>query len=296
MIKVSENALILQEMDTSLHATEVAEGKRFEFGKNWARFLSVLNDQRIAQAEASLCEMLELKNLAGRRFIDIGSGSGLFSLAARRLGATVYSLDYDPDSVACTTELRRRYFPEDPQWTVAQGSALDTAYIQSLGQFEVVYSWGVLHHTGNMWKGLENAQSIVADGGKLFVAIYNDTGSQSRRWKTIKRIYNKIPGIFRSAYAAIVIAPSEMKTATSALVRLKPGDYVKSWTNYDKNRGMTKWRDIIDWVGGYPYEVAKPEEIFEYFRARGFNLTKLKCGGVGLGCCEFVFEKFDSGE
>ena len=115
---------------------------RFDFGENWARFLTVLDDDRIQEAERSLREMLQVESLDGRRFLDIGSGSGLFSLAARRLGATVHSFDYDPQSVASTAELRRRYFPEDTHWVVEQGSALDAAYLESLGTFDIVYSWG----------------------------------------------------------------------------------------------------------------------------------------------------------
>ena len=128
----------------SSHAIEIARGARFEFGKNWTRFLAALDDGRIARAEESLREMLETSGLEGRSFLDIGSGSGLFSLAARRLGARVHSVDYDPDSVACTKELRRRYFPGDQEWIIEEGSALDENYIKSLGAFDVVYSWGVL--------------------------------------------------------------------------------------------------------------------------------------------------------
>jgi 2-polyprenyl-6-hydroxyphenyl methylase/3-demethylubiquinone-9 3-methyltransferase len=275
----------------SSHAIEIESGERFEFGKNWSRFLAVLDEDRIARAEESLQQMLEIEDLSGKSFLDIGSGSGLFSLAARRLGATVHSFDYDPNSVACAVELRRRYFADDRNWTIEEGSALDAGYIQGLGRFDIVYSWGVLHHTGQMWQALDNAQLPVADGGKLFIAIYNDTGTQSARWKWIKRKYNELPGFLKSPFAVIVMIPGEFRPVLRSLVTLRAGEYIRSWTQYDQKRGMDRWRDIIDWVGGYPYEVAKPEEIFEFYRARGFTLTKLKCGGVGLGCNEFVFQK-----
>jgi 2-polyprenyl-3-methyl-5-hydroxy-6-metoxy-1,4-benzoquinol methylase len=275
----------------SSHAIEIARGARFEFGKNWARFLADLNDQRIARAEESLREMLAITDLRGKAFLDIGSGSGLFSLAARRLGARVHSLDYDPHSVACARELRGRYFAGDQEWTIEEGSALDADYVKSLGSFDVVYSWGVLHHTGEMLRALENAQLPVNVGGKLFIAIYNDMGSKSRRWKWIKKTYNELPRFLKIPFALAVMAPEEMKAMLRSLVLLNPAEYLHRWTHYDTNRGMSRWRDIIDWVGGYPYEVAKPEEIFDFYRERGFTLTKMKCGGVGLGCNEFVFAR-----
>lgn len=273
------------------HADEIARGDRFKFGENWSKFLELLNDARIKEAEESLKGMLGVENLEGKSFLDIGCGSGLFSLAARRLGARVHSFDFDPQSVACAAELRRRYFPDDSDWKVEEGSALDADYLKSLGKFDVVYSWGVLHHTGEMWRALENAQLPVADDGKLFIAIYNDTGSQSARWKRIKKVYNELPRPLRPPFALAMVAPEEAKSMLRALVRLKPGEYVRTWARYgENNRGMSRWRDIVDWVGGYPYEVAKTEELFDFYRARGFNLIKLR-SGRGLGCNELVFEK-----
>jgi 2-polyprenyl-6-hydroxyphenyl methylase/3-demethylubiquinone-9 3-methyltransferase len=145
--------------------------ERFQFGANWAQFLRVLNDERIHEAERSLMHSLSVDTLHGTRFLDIGSGSGLFSLAARWLGAQVHSFDYDLQSVACTQELKRRYCPDDPLWRVEQGSVLDTAYLNSLGRFDIVYAWGVLHHTGAMWQALEHVVDLVADGGMLFLSI-----------------------------------------------------------------------------------------------------------------------------
>jgi 2-polyprenyl-3-methyl-5-hydroxy-6-metoxy-1,4-benzoquinol methylase len=273
------------------HAREIARGERFAFGSNWARFLSVLDEERIAAAENALQNMLQRQRLDGLTFLDIGSGSGLSSLAARRLGARVHSFDYDPQSVACTAELRGRYFSSDAYWTVERGSALDAAYMRDLGEFDVVYSWGVLHHTGRMWQALEHAAWPVRPGGRLFIAIYNDTGSQSRRWRWIKRAYNELPRFARVPFAVGVTLPGELKALASATMRGRPGEYVRLWTDYSRRRGMNRWRDIVDWVGGYPYEFATPDEIFDFYRGRGFTLMKMKCGGVGLGCNEFVFER-----
>lgn len=275
------------------NAAEIARGERFQFGENWSQFLSAIDEERIQQAETSLKEMLEVESLAGKTFLDIGSGSGLFSLAARRLGARVHSFDFDPKSVYCTTELRKNHFRDDDSWKIQEASVLDGEFMKSLGQFDIVYSWGVLHHTGDLWTALENAQQRVAPEGKFFIALYNDTGSQSTRWLHIKKTYNSLPGILRPPFAALAMAPQEFKQLVSSIVLLRPGRYIDSWTKYRQNRGMTKWRDIVDWVGGYPYEVSTPDQVFDFARERGFLLTKLKCGRVGLGCNEFVFVRSD---
>jgi 2-polyprenyl-3-methyl-5-hydroxy-6-metoxy-1,4-benzoquinol methylase len=269
--------------------TDVAtDTERFAFGENWARFLDVLDDERIAEAERSLREALG--SIEGHSFLDLGCGSGLFSLAAMRLGAArVHSTDYDPASVACAAELRRRYFPSATNWTVAHGDALDRAGMAALGTFDVVYSWGVLHHTGDMDRALGHAAAAVAPGGRLFISIYNDQGPRSRFWTLVKRTYNRLPAPLRTPFAVAVMAPREALSALRWIVALRPMNYVRSWTRYKSTRGMSRWHDLIDWVGGYPFEVARPEEIFERTRRDGFVLEKLRTCGGGLGCNEFVF-------
>lgn len=262
----------------------------FAFGRNWQRFLRVLDEDRIAATETYLRTVLETGRLDGLRFLDIGSGSGLSSLAAWRLGADVHSFDYDPASVACTAELRRRYCPSGNRWRVEHGSALDAAYLGGLGTFDVVHAWGVLHHTGAMAQALANAAIPLAPGGRLVVAIYNDEGLRSRIWRMIKRAYNALPPVLRVPYACLVIGAVEGHAVARHLVTLRPHVYLREWVGFGRgrDRGMSRIYDWVDWIGGYPFEVARPEAIFEFYRRRGLTLQWLRTT-LGLGCNEFVF-------
>jgi SAM-dependent methyltransferase len=258
----------------------------FAFGGNWASFLTTVDDFRVRRSEAALCRMLECGRLDGLTFLDAGSGSGLSSLAARRLGAVVHSFDHDPASVACTRALRDRYCPDDPGWTVEQGSVLDREYLSRLGRFDVVHSWGVLHHTGRMWEAIDNAAALVKPRGRLFIAIYNDQGRATRGWAMVKRAYNRLPPPFRF----VVLWPSALWIWGPPTVRdLVTGHPLRTWRQYGTARGMSPWHDLVDWVGGYPFEAAKPEAVFARCRDKGLRLVMLTTCAGRFGCNEFVF-------
>src|SRR5918911_1705577 len=195
---------------------ESSTGSRFEFGKNWRRFLSVLDDSRIAEAERSL----------------------------------------------------------------------EQRHLEALGDWEVVYAWGVLHHTGDMWRAMANVGRLVAPRGLLFISLYNDQGLRSRVWRTIKRTYNRLPPLMRPAFVVAVMGPREAVAPGGEVARLKPMAYLQGWSEYKRSRGMSRWHDLVDWVGGYPFEVARPDDVFRFYRDRGFTLVELVTRTAG--CNEYV--------
>jgi 2-polyprenyl-6-hydroxyphenyl methylase/3-demethylubiquinone-9 3-methyltransferase len=180
--------------------------------------------------------------------------------------------------------------------------------VDSLGQFDVVYSWGVLHHTGALWSALDSVAGLVAPGGLLYISIYNDQGLESRMWTRVKRSYNLGGPFKRRVLLTLTAAYLRRRRALAEFIRIavrvrditrrvagKPGPVTGracALTQAPRRaRGMSAKHDMVDWVGGYPFEVAKPEEVFAYIRPRGFELRHLKTCAGGIGCNEFVFER-----
>jgi len=257
----------------------------FLFGENWDDFVHFsLNEDRIREAEKSLKVFLGLQKLDGLTFLDIGCGSGLFSLAAHRLGASeIVSFDFDSFSVRCCKYLKERD-GNPSNWTVYEGSILDKAFLKNIKQADIVYSWGVLHHTGGMWQAIENTIGVVRPGGLLFIAIYNKVegpfGSQS--WLKLKRAYNRASLLFKvfMEYGFLVLVITKM------LLTLR--NPFREVMEYKNKRGMSFRTDIRDSLGGYPYEYASAEEIARFCSDMGLELVNLKSVNT-LALNEFLF-------
>ena len=241
----------------------------FDFGSNWHSFLSTITDERIAVAEQHLRNVLQLgeARLAGKTFLDVGSGSGLFSLAAYRMGAKVLSLDLDPLAVTCARELREMYGGASNDWEILEGDMLDAPFLESMGRFDVVYAFGSVHHTGDMWQALRNVAGRVAPQGLLYLGIYNDQGMRSRMWRVVKQTY--CTGTAGKLLIESLFMPYYFLRFCAASVKFRRNYFA----DYKANRGMSAFHDWRDWLGGYPFEVASFDAVTNTVRDMGFSLA-----------------------
>ena len=275
----------------------------FSFGENWHNYVKNVVDAAILEeSKMSLLRYLPQSEFKEKIFIDVGCGSGLFSLSALLLGSKkVVSFDYDRNSVAAANYLRDKFsniIPKDTQWDISQGSILSEETISSLPQqADIVYSWGVLHHTGNMWKAINNALGLVGQDKYFIISIYNKTPA-SRFWLGVKQFYNRAP-----LFQPLLIAAYGFCFCLAHMIKNRT-------FNLRKERGMHVFYDVIDWLGGYPYEYAYPDEIKGFVENKGFKLIDMptrfprhtgknsffsRISPANTGCNEFIFKRIKNG-
>jgi len=260
----------------------IEENMRFEFGKNWQSFSKIaLDKQKINQARNDFQELFSGIDLKDKSFIDIGFGQGLTLIFAREAGSNALGIDIDRDNIYALREILK-HFPGQNEPKTRIVSILDKKFIDSQNSqncYHIVHSWGVLHHTGSMYEAITNASNLVSEGGYFVISIYNKHWS-SPVWRMIKWFYNKSPvpmrklliGIF---YVVIYIAKLIVTGKNPKI----------------EHRGMEFLHNVIDWIGGYPYEYASTKNITKFVNLLGFETLKINPARVPTGCNEFVFRK-----
>lgn len=263
---------------------------RFNFGDNWESYAAGLTPEKVAEAEKGLRRLLGRERLDGMRLVDIGCGSGIHALAAVRMGAQVTAIDIDPQSVATTRKMLQQYAPPGAVWDAQLRSILDEGTIEG-GPFDIVYSWGVLHHTGQMWAAMDRAAGLVAPGGMLAIALYKKT-PLCGFWRVEKALYSRLPGWLRPV---LTVPYAAAQCAAITVGGRNAWKYIK---DYKAQRGMDFWHDCIDWLGGYPYESASPAEVRDWAAGKGlkttgeWNVQPVSGHGIlGSGCAEYVFSR-----
>jgi SAM-dependent methyltransferase len=256
----------------------------FEFGENWRDYAKSVDQKRIDAAIEGL-QRLFPDGLSGKTFLDIGCGSGLHSLAALSLGAaSVTATDIDENSVETTHELLTKFAP-GAKWTATKISVFEMSPAQT-GTFDVVYSWGVLHHTGDMWRAIETAAALVKPGGLYSIAIYTKS-PRYEFWRKEKKFYKSSPRFVQAILRAVYMS------AFLGFLPVTGWDPIGFVRNFKQNRGMNWSTSVHDWLGGYPYEAASPQEIHSKLTALGFsNLRSFELdpehGFWSEGCSEYV--------
>jgi SAM-dependent methyltransferase len=263
---------------------EIPLSKRFGFGKNWSKFIETkFDDERVNSSIQVFREFTGLSNLSGKSFIDVGCGSGLHSLAASRMKASsIFSFDFDPHAVAISKKLRQWEGAEN-SWIIEQGSVLDGVYVKNLGEYDFVYSWGVLHHTGEVWKAISNTCGLVKKNGDMYLALYSlDVQPQAEFWLEVKQKYvaaGKLKRLYMEQWYFFKYVDN-----SNLLRSLKR----KSAKGLRRARGMDLLTDVRDWLGGWPMEFVYDQEVVDFVEKKGFILTNVD---KGKACTEFLFKK-----
>jgi len=258
--------------------------RSFDFGENWLAYSkTALTSERILSSREAFKKLISGIPIEGKTFLDVGFGQGLSSLCAAQLGAQVYGIDINQKNVKAF-EVTKRSFEilGSERMDMCVGSILLTEDIKPLQEkqargFDIVHSWGVLHHTGDMAQAFENCRKLVKKNGAFIVAIYNRHWS-SPIWRLIKKFYCSSPKLLQRTLITIFIPIIFL--AKFAVTLKNP---LKS------ERGMDFFIDIVDWVGGYPYEYASINDIQALADRHGHEAPRIEKAKVPTGCNEFVF-------
>ncbi len=253
-------------------------GITFSFGENWSTFNRAAEPHRVDAAAEDLREWLGADGIRDKTVADIGCGSGLHSMAFLRNAArSVTSVDVDPSSVATTKSIQTDSVKD--RWNLREGSVLDPSLPTQLGTFDIVYSWGVLHHTGAMWNAIRNCSMLCRENSLLMLAIYQG-GHIFEDHLQLKQEYNR----------AAEPEKDRMIRREAGVDESRPLPELMTDAGLKKQRGMNIVTDAIDWLGGLPYETAIVSEVLAFVIGLGFLPLKVMEEHQG-GCSMFLFRR-----
>lgn len=255
---------------------------RFDFGRNWEDFVKKrFSEERVETSRRHLLDFLGVNDLKEHTFLDIGCGSGIHSLAAFRSGAkSVYSFDYDANSVRAT-RICHELAGGPANWSITQGSVLDENFLEKdVPKASLVYSWGVLHHTGDVRAALQSAASRVLPGGLFYIALYSadaDVRPSPEYWLKVKQRYNRASPLGQQAMVFWYMVRHMGMLAIWRRLRHDNGV-----------RGMSLLVDIRDWLGGWPMEYVRDAEVLSQCQSLGFAHIRTR---TGEACHEYLFRR-----
>ena len=257
----------------------------FKFGENWKNFSSLIDKERLVEAEKSLIKLTDKKKLTNLSFLDIGCGSGLSSLAALKLNCKkIYSIDQDRDSFETTKKILK--LSGKKNFKIEKKDLFD---LSEKEKFDIVYSWGVLHHTGKMYDAIIKTTKLLKHNGVLILALYKKT-KLCNLWKIEKLFYKSAPRFIQSFLKIVFIFLFRLA------MFVKGKSFSSYLSNYKKKRGMDFFHDVHDWLGGYPYESISFEEMESFMKKNNFKMirsfqVRKQFGLFGTGCDEYVFTR-----
>ena len=264
-----------------------SDSMRFGFGKNWENYIKKhFSEERVDISRRQLLDFLQLDSLQGSAFLDVGCGSGLHSLAAIHAGASrVISFDFDPNSVETTKKLKA-WAGNPTTWQVMEGSILDEKFLGTLEPVDIVYSWGVLHHTGNMWQAMDNVFRLIKPGGLAYLALYDydiQVDPTAEFWLDVKKRYNRSGWWGKRRlewwYTWKFYLHGDIRNLPKFIGRI---------VGYKQFRGMDLYTDLVDWLGGWPMEFAKRADVKQWAQKTGLEMRTMKTGAANT---EYLFIK-----
>jgi 2-polyprenyl-6-hydroxyphenyl methylase/3-demethylubiquinone-9 3-methyltransferase len=234
--------------------------RRFAFGKNWLSYTKrSLNGPRLTKAVEAFERLFAGIELKGRSFLDVGFGQGLTTAIAASKGCKVMAIDIDPDNIKALQTTAEALGLDPSLIQVQVASILDESLVARYqDHFDIVHSWGVLHHTGQMETAIANTCRMVRRGGYLIIAIYNRHWS-SPFWKGVKYTYNICPGPIQRLMVLVFY----------------PIVYTAKWLVTGKD----------------PYEYASIDQVRQMVEPYGFTAVRIRPAGVPTGCNEFIFRR-----